>query len=173
MTDEREKPLLSYLEAHSVPFTRFEHSPAASMEECAAVSRAAGADHFKNLFLTNKRQTLFYLVLIAKNKRFRTSVISKLLGTPRLSFAPDELLFEHLALKGGSVSVSGLMNDAQHSVRVAIDKDILKEDSVLIHPGVNTASIRLKTADLTAFIRLLGYDYEVIDVQNGDGADGD
>lgn len=165
MIDEKEKPVLEFLTKAGIEYDRFEHPAAASMEECAFVAQAAHAFHCKNLFLTNKRGTEFYLVLLARNKRFVTSVVSKLLGSTRLSFASDEQLYSVLGLTPGSVSAAGLLNDAARRVHVAIDRDILREKRMLIHPNVNTASLSLAPDDLLRFLGLLGYDAALLSVE--------
>lgn len=164
MIDEREKPVLAALDALGIEFKRFAHPAAATMEECEAVAKLAGAAHCKNLFLTNRRESVFYLVMIGANKRFRTANISKQLSVPRLSFASEELLLRHLGLTQGSISVTGLINDAEHAVRVAIDRDILAEEKLLIHPNINTASLLVSTADIGKFLSSLGYEYRELDV---------
>lgn len=165
MIDEREKPVLEALRAMGIAFERFEHPAAATMEECEAVAAEAGAYHCKNLFLTNKRGTEFCLLLLDRRKPFRTAAVSKLLNSTRLSFASEEQLFARLGLLQGSVSAAGLLNAAKGSVRVAIDADILREEEMLIHPNVNTASIRLRTADLLLFLERLGCAPEIIEIE--------
>jgi Ala-tRNA(Pro) deacylase len=41
------------------------------------------------------------------------------------------------------------MNDTEKRVRLLIDKDVLRDEFIGVHPCVNTASLKLKTADLT------------------------
>ncbi|MBR6006437.1 MAG: prolyl-tRNA synthetase associated domain-containing protein [Clostridia bacterium] len=174
MIDEREKQVLAALDALGIEYERLGHPPAASMEECAAIGALMGADHCKNLFLTNKRGTEFHLVLIGSEKRFRTSVVSKLLGSTRLSFASPEQLHARLGLTEGSISVAGLLNDTERRVHVAIDRDILSKEHMLIHPNINTASLRVRTADVRRFLDSLGYDWREIDIAGAEnGGDPD
>ena len=162
MISEEEKAALSALDQMNIPYIRLEHPPCASMEECAAIVSPSGAKHCKNLFLTNKRGTEFYLLLLHRKKRFVTSEVSKLLGSSRLSFATDEKLSEFLGLSPGSISVTGLINDTEKKVHPVIDADILKEERMLIHPSVNTASLDVKTSDVKRFIEQLGYELRII-----------
>lgn len=158
----KEKTALSALDQMNIPYIRLEHPPCASMEECAAIVSPSGAKHCKNLFLTNKRGTEFYLLLLHREKRFVTSEVSKLLGSTRLSFAGDDKLSELLGLSPGSISVTGLINDTERKVRPVIDADILKEEKMLIHPSVNTASLEVKTNDVKRLVEGFGYQVQAI-----------
>lgn len=42
----------------------------------------------------------------------------------------------------------GLMNDEDNMVRLLVDEDVLKDEYIGCHPCVNTASLKLKTADV-------------------------
>ena len=159
---EKEAAALSALDQMNIPYIRLEHPPCASMDECAAIVSPSGAKHCKNLFLTNKRGTEFYLLLLDHKKRFVTSEVSRLLGSTRLSFASDEKLAELLGLCPGSISVTGLINDAERKVHPVIDADILKTEKMLIHPSVNTASLEVDTKEVVAFVEGLGYRVRVI-----------
>ena len=161
---ENAEKVLAGLDALGIGYRLVTHPAVTSMEECERIAEGTGAHHFKNLFLQNKRGTEFYLVLIGRNKRFNTSSVSRQLGSTRLSFTTEEKLFSVLGLKKGAISAVGLLNDAAHRVHVAIDGDILKEERLLIHPGVNTASLVITTDDLKRLLSLLGYEPRVISV---------
>ena len=162
--DERIEMVLAFLDKAGVGYELFLHPAIGGMDECAAIGEALGAYHCKNLFLANRSGRVFALALIGRNKRFRTSVVSKELGMPRLGFASAEQLYEKLGLTPGSISITGLMNAAPGSVRAACDADILKEERMLIHPNTNTASLLIKTADLTRIAEALGFTLETIEV---------
>ena len=81
-------------------------------------------------------------------KRFSTREFSHLIGSSRLSFAPEEDLLRLLDLTPGSVSVLGLMNDRDNRVTLYIDDDVLAYDGFGCHPCINTSSLRFSTDDL-------------------------
>ena len=56
-----ETAVYDFLDRTGVAYTTLCHPAAFTMEECEAVRRAIGAPVFKNLFLTNKQQTRFFL----------------------------------------------------------------------------------------------------------------
>ena len=86
--------------------------------------------------------------MLPGDKVFKTSVLSKAIGSSRLSFAGAEYMEEFLDITPGSLSVMGLMNDHDHRVQLLIDRELLQSEYIGCHPCVNTASLRLKTEDL-------------------------
>ncbi len=154
--DPRELPIYEALRAFGIEYERFEHKPTVTMEICGEVDRMTGVEHCKNLFLTNRQKSKFYLVMMGAQKRFQTASISRQLGCSRLSFADDGLLNEKLRLLPGAVTPLGLIYDKTHEIIAVIDEDLKSLGRVSVHPGVSTASIALKTTDLLSFIAHCG-----------------
>ena len=144
----RELRTYDFLNSLSIPYTRIDHPAAMTMEACQEVDKALGVHMCKNLFLCNRQQTDFYLLLMPGEKRFSTREFSHLIGSSRLSFAPEEDLLRLLDLTPGSVSVLGLMNDRDNRVTLYIDDDVLAYDGFGCHPCINTSSLRFSTDDL-------------------------
>ena len=136
------------LDRLDVAYQRIDHEAAMTMEACAAIDEALDATICKNLLLCNRQCTAFYLLMIPGSKTFKTSVLSKQIGSSRLSFADAEYMERFLDITPGSVSVLGLMNDHDHHVELLIDEDVLKGEFIGCHPCINTSSLRLKTSDL-------------------------
>ena len=133
------------------------------MEACLAVDEALGVKMCKNLFLTNRQQTDFYLLLMPGDKPFKTKELSGQLGVARLSFGSAEQMEEHLGLLPGSVSVMGLANDKERPVRVLIDRDLLSSAELGCHPCVNTASIAVAMSDILGkFLTYTGHTYTAV-----------
>lgn len=147
---EAELAVYDFLDRIGVRYTTLCHPAAFTMEECEAVRRDIGAPVFKNLFLTNRQQTDFYLLMIPADKPFKTKYLSSQLGCARLSFASAEKMEELLHIHPGAVSPMGLIHDTGHKVRLIIDRDLENVDIYACHPCVNTASISLSLADLLA-----------------------
>ena len=136
------------LDQLNVSYQRIDHEAAMTMEACIEIDKALDATICKNLLLCNRQCTQFYLLMLPGEKHFKTSVFSKQIGSSRLSFAAPEYMEKYLDITPGSVSVLGLMNDAENHVQLIIDEDILKGEYFGCHPCINTSSLRLKTADL-------------------------
>ena len=136
------------LDSLSVPYQRIDHEEANTMEACAAIDAVLNATICKNLLLCNRQCTAFYLLMIPGDKVFRTSELSKQIGSSRLSFAKAEHMLEFLDITPGSVSVLGLMNDKENRVQLVIDEDVRRGEFFGCHPCINTSSLRIATKDL-------------------------
>ena len=136
------------LDSLEIAYQHVDHEAAMTMEACADVDRMLGAAMCKNLLLCNRQHTAFYLLLLPGDKVFKTSVLSKQIGSSRLSFADGAYMEEYLDITPGSLSVLGLMNDRDHHVELLIDRDLLSAEYIGCHPCVNTASLRLRIRDL-------------------------
>ena len=145
---DKEIRVYDLLDTLSVEYERLDHDPAMTMEICAAIDASLGALICKNLFLCNRQQTDFYLLMMPADKPFKTKDLSAQIGSSRLSFASAEYMEQYLDITPGSVSVMGLMNDKNLCVRLLIDSDVLKNEYVGCHPCINTSSLRIKTDDL-------------------------
>ena len=145
-----DKEIRSYdfLDSLGVEYERIDHEPAMTMEICEAIDKALGATICKNLFLCNRQQTDFYLLMMPGDKPFKTKDLSAQIGSSRLSFASPEYMEKFLDITPGSVSILGLMNDKNNNVRLLIDEDVLKGEYIGCHPCINTSSLRIKTEDM-------------------------
>lgn len=145
---EREERCYALLDALGVDYYRIDHEHADTIEACREVEGLLGCTICKNLFLTNRQQTVFYLLIMPGAKPFKTKYLSAQIGSSRLSFGGAEDLERLLGVTPGSVSVLGLMNDKEKQVRLLIDRDLLDERDFGCHPCLNTSSLRFSTAEL-------------------------
>ena len=136
-----------FLDKLGVEYDRVDHEPAMTMEVCREIDVALKATICKNLFLCNRQQTDFYLLMLPDDKVFKTKFLSAALGVSRLSFADEKYMLEFLDITPGSVSVMGLMNDKGGKVKLVIDNEVIKGEYIGCHPCINTSSIRFKTSD--------------------------
>ncbi|MCH5173760.1 MAG: prolyl-tRNA synthetase associated domain-containing protein [Bacteroidales bacterium] len=143
-----ETAVYDFLDSTGVAYSTLCHPAAFTMEECEAVRKAIGAPVFKNLFLTNKQQTLYFLLMIPAGKPFKTKYLSSQLGCARLSFATPEAMAELLHIAPGAVSPLGLIHDREHRVKLIVDRELAATERYACHPCVNTASVALSLADL-------------------------
>lgn len=145
----RELEAYDFLDTLGVTYARIDHAPAMTMAVCEEIDAVLGATICKNLFLTNRQGTAFYLLLMPGDKPFKTKDLSAQLGTARLSFGSPEKMEELLHTAPGSASVLGLMHDRENAVQLVIDREVLSGERLGCHPLVNTSSLSFLTADLT------------------------
>ena len=161
----REVAAYDLLESLSIPFERLDHEALFTIEACHEADAILGVAMCKNLFLCNQSKTEFHLLLMPGEKRFKTKTFSRLIGSSRLSFAPEEAMESLLGLTPGSVTVLGLMNDREGKVKLYIDAELLREEYMGCHPCINTSSIKVKTEDLIRkFLPAVGHGYTVVEL---------
>lgn len=161
-TGRLDKEIRTYdlLDRLGVEYDRVDHAPAMTMEDCKEVDEILEAMVCKNLFLCNRQETAFYLLMIPDTKVFHTKDLSAQIGSARLSFAKPEYMEKFLDITPGSVSVLGLMNDKEHQVKLLIDEEVLNSEYFGCHPCINTSSLRMRTADLIEkVLPAMGHDF--------------
>lgn len=144
----KEERCYDFLDGLGVEYYRVDHEHADTIEACEEVEKILGCKICKNLFLTNRQQTEFYLLIMPGEKPFKTKLLSKQIGSARLSFASPDHMEQYLDITPGSVSVLGLMNDKERKVHLLIDRGLLKEENFGCHPCINTSSLRFTTEAL-------------------------
>ena len=137
------------LDSLNIEYLRVDHDNADTIEACASVEKVLEYRICKNLFLTNRQQTEFYLLLMPGDKPFKTKFLSKQLGTARLSFADAQAMEKHLDIQPGSVSVLGILNDKENKVHLVMDRDIYDDGYICCHPCRNTSTLKISAKDVT------------------------
>ena len=163
MTPE-EEPILARLTSLGIPYTRHEHPPVATAEAADQCWSGIDATHCKNLFLRNQKGTRHYLLILKHLKKADLRAVADQIGDGKLSFASLERLMTHLGLTPGSVSPFGLINDADHAVRVVIDRDLEQVAVISFHPNINTATVVLSGADFRRFLDVCGNPVQYVSV---------
>lgn len=154
----RETAVYDLLDRLGVSYMRVDHEEANTMEACSAIDEVLGVLICKNLFLCNRQQTKFYLLMMPGDKPFKTKDLSGQIGSARLSFADADHMETYLNIKPGAVSVMGLMNDTDNRVQLIIDREVAQSEFIGCHPCVSTASLRIRTQDvLDAFLPAVGH----------------
>jgi len=159
-----EEAIYDKLDELQIPYVRVDHDHADTMEDCLAIENVLGAHICKNLFLCNRQQTEFYLLLMRGEKPFKTKYLSAQLGCSRLSFAGAEHMAELLNTVPGSVSALELMFDRENRVQLVIDRPLLSDEWIGAHPGLNCSTLRLKREDLLRFVRAAGHEPVLVEL---------
>lgn len=165
----REVRTYDLLDSLGIKYKRTDHERADTMEACNTIDAVLGVIICKNLFLCNRQKTVFYLLMMPGDKKFKTKELSAQIDSSRLSFAEPEYMLKYLDIEPGSVSIMGLMNDKDHAVHLLIDEDVLKDEHLGCHPCVNTSSLKLRTEDvIKKFLPAVGHDYRTVHLTGED-----
>ena len=148
ITNATEKKVFQMLDKLNIPYECVTNDVVETMEECKEIDEALGTEIRKSIFLCNKKKTSFFLIVLPAEKSLDTAALGNKIGVSKLSFAPAEAMEEYLGALPGSASVMGLVNDEDDYVQLVIDKEVADEEWFGCNPGINTAHLKMKTADL-------------------------
>lgn len=148
----------------NIPYEVVEHPPALTTEEADSYIVGKEGVRTKTLFLTNKKKTAYYLVIMDEAKRLNMKNLAEILNEKRISFGSPERLMKKMALSPGVVSIFGLLNNDEHDIKVYLDKEMLSERLISFHPNDNTKTIFISTEDMYRFITTIGYDYTIVEL---------
>jgi Ala-tRNA(Pro) deacylase len=140
-----------------------EHPAVFTVAESSKLERQLPGGHTKNLFLRDRKGTL-YLVVALGHAQIDLRTLHKKLGCDRLSFGRTELLLEVLGVPAGSVTPFALINDRARRVTVILDVDMMRHERLNYHPLENTATTNIAREDLLAFIRACGHEPRIVAV---------
>ena len=152
------------LDQLSIPYVRVDHEHADTMEICQEMERVLGSEICKNLFLCNRQQTQFYLLMMPGDKPFKTKYLSAQLGCARLSFADETHMRDYLGTVPGSVSALELLFDREQKVQLVIDRELMQDEWISGHPGISTSTLRLRREDLLRYAASTGHEPVYVDL---------
>ena len=161
---EKEIAVYDFLDSLEIEYKRVDHEALMTMEACEEVDHLLEAKICKNLFLCNRQQTEFYLLMMPGEKPFKTKYLSAQLGCSRLSFADDGHMAACLNTVPGSVSALELLFDTEGRVRLVIDRELLADPYYSGHPGISTSTVRLTREELLRYVEGVGHPPIYIDL---------
>ncbi|MCP5404926.1 MAG: prolyl-tRNA synthetase associated domain-containing protein [Pseudomonadaceae bacterium] len=144
---------------------RYEHGPHYTADDALqdVVHWPDGA-HVKNLLVKDKAGSLT-LITVLHQRRVDLVKLGKYLGSKdRLSFAKEELLWEVLGVKPGSVSPLALANAAPGSLTFVLDTPATTRELLYCHPLINTQTVAMAPADLLRAVQAWGHEPRLIDL---------
>ena len=134
--------ILALLDNHGVPYRLYAHQRAFTIDDCRRMPFIhEDVTICKNVFLCNRQQTHFYLMLLRPGSPFRTAVVSKALGVSRLSFVPTGLLPRLLRVEAGAVSPFSLYFDTERRIALCYEQAVKDTAEIAFHPCDNAATV--------------------------------
>jgi Ala-tRNA(Pro) deacylase len=155
--EAREKALYERLSDLGIAWKTVAHAPVFTVEESQGLRGVISGGHTKNLFLKDKKDGL-WLVVLREQVSVDLNALSRQLGAPRFSFGSQELLITTLGVPPGSVTPFALINDRGAKVRVVLDEGMLVLEPLNFHPLRNDRTTAITAADLLKFIRACGHE---------------
>jgi len=152
------------LQELGIPFDVVEHPPAFTTEQADSYIEGMEGVRTKSMFLTNKKKTQYYLLIMDDQKTLDMDLFKDLVSANRIRMASLDSLAEKMSLSAGTVSPFGLLNNPERDIQIYFDKDIVSEDIMTFHLNTNEKTIFLATQDLFKFLAHLGYDYQILEL---------
>ena len=150
------------LQELGITYDVVEHPPAFTTEQADSYIEGMEGVRTKSMFLTNRKKTQYYLLIMGDKKRLDMADFKVQVGANRIHMASADSLAEKMNLPAGTVSPFGLLNNAEKDIQVYFDKDILSEEIMTFHPNTNEKTIFIKTQDLFRFLESIGFTYEFL-----------
>lgn len=149
--------LFAKLTGLGIVHTTVSHPPLFTVEQSQALRGKIPGGHTKNLFLRDKKQTLF-LIVAEEDAEIDLKGLHRLLGANgRFSFGSADLMLEVLGVTPGAVTPFGAINDTQGRVTVVLDQALMEHATINAHPLVNTMTTSLSREDLVKFLESTGH----------------
>lgn len=155
--------LFARLDQLGIAHRTVEHPPVFTVEEAKALRGNLPGHHIKNLFLRNKKEEM-WLVVVEEDKRVDLKALGEKLNAGKLSFGSPDRLLRYLGVLPGAVTPFGIINDTDRKVKVVLDRDLLAMDPVNAHPLVNTMTTAISAKDLVKFLEAEGHAPELVHI---------
>lgn len=157
--------LFAFLDGLGIVTQTVEHPPLHTVEESQALRGEIQGGHTKNLFVKDKKGTIF-LVVAEETRVVDLKTLHKTIGAQgRLSFASPEQMRALLGVEPGSVTAFGVLNDEGLAVRVVLDSGLLAHDRLNCHPLTNEATTTIARDDLLAFFKATDHEPLVVSLE--------
>lgn len=163
--DDNEMKVYEVLEKLNIDYEKYDHPAVFTCREADIYTSGLKGVHTKNLFLRNKKGDSHYLVVMCEDKILDIKSFGEIISEKNISFASPERMMKYLKLTPGSVSIFGIINDTEHSVKVYMDEDIMKEEFINSHPNVNTSTLVIKVSDILRFLEESENKYQTISLK--------
>lgn len=153
-----DEQICAWLDAHGIPYERFDHPPVFTCEEAdRLVPAEARGIQTKNLFLRDKPGRRHWLVVTTCEKPVDLRALGTALDGGRLTFGSPERLMRYLGVTPGAVTLLALAHPGARDVELVIDTDIWAGEPLRCHPMTNAATLVLTRDSAERFIAATGH----------------
>ncbi len=159
--------LFAYLDRLGIPHSTVRHEALFTVEQSQALRGRVPGAHTKNLFLKDKKGSL-YLVTALEDAAIELKSLHIRIGAKgRFSFGSADQMRERLGVEPGSVTPLGALNDTEGRVTVVLDAALMTHELINAHPLTNIMTTALAREDLLRFLRATGHEPLILSVAGG------
>jgi Ala-tRNA(Pro) deacylase len=133
-----------------------EHEAVFTVQQSSKLERTLPGGHTKNLFLKDKKDTVF-LVVAPEDASVDLKTLHQRLGAGRFSFGSADLMRQLIGVEPGAVTAFGVINDTAGRVNVVLDAALMEHAVLNCHPLVNTMTTSIARDDLVKFLEATGH----------------
>ncbi|MCF1473976.1 MULTISPECIES: prolyl-tRNA synthetase associated domain-containing protein [Rhizobium/Agrobacterium group] len=156
--------LFAFLDSLGIEHRTVSHPPVFTVAESVSLRDEIPGGHTKNLFVKDKKDQ-FFLLVVEENAIVDLKTVHTLIGAAsKVSFGKPEKLMEYLGVVPGSVTAFGAINDADNKVTFVLDADLMQHDIINCHPLSNDATTSIGRDDLLRFMAATGHEALVLKV---------
>ena len=157
-----EQKLYKKLEELNIEIEKQEHEAVHTIEEILNLDVRLDGMGLKNLFVKDKFDNR-YMIVVEENKRVDLKKLKENLELNKLSFCKEDELKNVLKIEPGSVTPLAVINDENNEVTIILDEDMV-DQNILVHPLVNTATIKINYNDMIKLFNNLKTNYIVTNI---------
>lgn len=154
--------LLAFMAEHGIAQTTHDHPAIFTVDQGRDLKIEMPGAHTKNLFLKDKKGRL-WLISARQDTVIDLKGAPRLIGSDRLSFGNETLMWETLGVRPGSVTALALINDVDRRVTFVLDRRLWEAAVVNFHPLTNTATTGMEQSAFRAFMTAIGREPLVVD----------
>lgn len=159
-----EQEVLKKLDEMHIEYEITEHPAVFTIDDMKILGIIGEGNVVKNLFLRNSNGSSYYIVVMDRDKKANLKSIKQQINSTSLKFASEERLQKYLHLTKGSVTPLGILNDKNCEVEVLIDKDLINEKKIGVHPNTNTSTLWISLENLIKVIENHGNTIKYINI---------
>ena len=154
--------LFALLDRLGIAHKTVTHPALFTVEQSRTLRGTIAGGHTKNLFLRDKKGSLFLLSALEDAVIELKSLHRRLAASGRFSFGSAELLRAALGIEPGAVTPLAAMNDSDRRVNVVLDAAMLQHATLNFHPLVNTMTTSIGREDLLRFLAATGHTARIV-----------
>ncbi|KAA0969655.1 prolyl-tRNA synthetase associated domain-containing protein [Aureimonas fodinaquatilis] len=154
---QKAEPLFNLLKKLGLSVDSQWHEPVFTVEGSEELIASIPGGHTKNLFLKDKKGRIFLVVAHVDTQVDLKTLHQKIGAQGRLSFGDSERMQAMLGVTPGSVTIFGIMNDADGAVTLVLDANLMKYEIINGHPLTNWATTSISRVDLMSFCEATGH----------------